>query len=156
MRYLRRTAIKLAALAAIAVPHAASADSSQMFKPAVFVERQSAAGQGTQLAIEPASTLSRGDSVVLVIPWQAPSPVGAFTVTVPVPSRLAFLKSTDRAQEISADNGKTWGKLGKLAVRDGDSLRLASPADATHLRWRMSARDAASGSGRIMVRALVR
>lgn len=156
MRSLPRIALGVAALAAMAVPHAASADSNRMFKAAVFVERQTVAGQGTHLSIEPASTLSRGDSVVLVIPWQAPSPASGFTVTVPVPSRLAFLKSTDRAQEISADNGRTWGKLGRLSIRDGDSRRLASPTDATHLRWRISARDAASGSGRIMVRAFVR
>ncbi|MEZ5688669.1 MAG: hypothetical protein R3E21_07810 [Caenibius sp.] len=156
MGQLWKQAVALAAFTLMATPAHAASDSTHLLAPAVFVERQGAPGMGNSRSIEPAGLLQRGDTVVLFIPWQAPAPARAFTLTVPVPARLAFLKSTDRDQKISVDGGRTWGQLGQLTIRDGDSLRLASPADATHLRWQISARDAAQGSGRIMLRALVR
>ena len=122
---------------------------------AVYVERL--AGGGTMRAIEPASVLRKGDRVVLLVEWAGGSPglkqtPRGYTISSAVPRHLAFQGSSDDSLQISADGGRSWGVLGNLRV----ASRLASPEDATHLRWTVAPSRLAKGRGRIAYSAIVR
>jgi hypothetical protein len=99
----------------------------------VFVET----AQGDGIALEPASTLSRGDRVVLVMPWEGRRPAKPFTLASRVPETLSYRRAGDDAVEVSVDGGRRWGRLSEL--RRGQ--RAAQPEEVTHLRWRVGAGD---------------
>ncbi len=139
------------ALAALAVSIPASANDSVELVSSVFVE--SAPAENGFRSVAPASTLSRGDKVVLLVKWTAPRDRRSFKVSASVPASLAFQRSGVDALEVSTDGGKNWGQLGTMKI---DGARLASPEDVTHLRWTISRREAAHGGGRIAYSALVR
>jgi len=124
---------------------------------AVFVERIDRNGDGrAERRIEPATRLTRGDKVVLMVEWQAQGADRSFAITSPIPRTLAFQDASFDNAEVSADGGRNWGKLGQLRIRDAYGIRLASPEDVTDLRWRVSERDAERGRGRIVYSAIVR
>jgi hypothetical protein len=104
---------------------------------AIYLERVN--DGETQLAL--ATRLTRGDRVVTILTWDVPPDRGSYTVTSPVPTRLA-LQSTSRPDvDVSTDGGRTWRRLA-----DPDTV----PHDTTHLRWRVG------GDGRLSYRAVVR
>ena len=143
-----RIALALAApsLLLVATAHASP---SVALDSAVFVEL--AAPQGTR-RLEPATRLSRGDRVVTVVSWHRLGGEGGFTVTNPLPRKLAYQASAREDEEVSADGGRTWGRLGTLKY----GARLATPEDVTHVRWRIPAGHAARGSGHIAYSGIVR
>lgn len=110
----------------------------------VYVERQV---EGAR-ALEPATTLRKGDKVVLVLQWQGGEPGRRFTVQSAVPRTLAFQRAGSDAVEVSIDGGRTWGELGQLRT----ATRLASAEDVTHVRQRI----AGSTGGRLTFSAIVR
>ena len=143
-----RTALALAApFLMLATP--AHASPSVALDSAVFVEL--AAPQGTR-RLEPATRLSRGDRVVTVVSWHRLGGEGGFTVTNPLPRKLAYQASAREDEEVSADGGRTWGRLGTLKY----GSRLATPEDVTHVRWRIPAGHAARGRGHIAYSGIVR
>ena len=121
---------------------------------AVYVEK----AQGDDVRrLEPASQLSRGDRVVTIVTWRrlgGPNGGngGGFTVTNPLPRSVYFQRSANDDEEVSADGGRSWGRIG--ALRYG--ARLATPEDVTHLRWRVTADRAAAGRGQIAYSGIVR
>lgn len=150
----RRTALRAFSVAApalclpaLCLP--AMAAPGVAFDSAVFIERVQ---PGNVRSLEPADRLSPGDRVVTVVTWSRINGGGGFTVTNPVPRDIAFQDSAREDAQVSADGGRTWGKLGML--RHGD--RFATPEDVTHIRWRVSARRAASGRGNIAYSGIVR
>ena len=156
MRMMLKTAA-LGGFALIAIAAPAMAQNAVSLESAVFVERTGQTGDGrVERRIEPATRLTRGDKVVLMVEWQAQNAGKGFAVTSPVPRTLAFQNASLDHAEVSADGGRSWGKLGELKVKDGGTLRLATPEDVTDLRWRVSEREAALGRGRITYSAIVR
>jgi hypothetical protein len=131
----------LACLAASAAVAEAGVDIDR----SVYVERRD---DGVR-ALEPATTLKKGDKVVLVLAWRAASPGRGFTVESAVPRPLAFQRTASDAVEVSTDNGRNWGRLGELRIGN----RLASAEDVTRLRVRVPAKALA---GRISYSAIVR
>ncbi|MEP2235385.1 MAG: hypothetical protein ABJM58_05350 [Alteripontixanthobacter sp.] len=135
-----------------------AAQSALSISRAVYIEnRAESSAAGTVRAIEPASTLQKGDRVVLLVEWNAASPglqqtARGYLVSSEVPRHLAFQQSSHDTLEISADGGRSWGRLGTLRI----ASRLASPEDATHLRWSVAPSRLAKGRGRIAYSALVR
>ena len=148
----------LAVLLACALGTPALAQKGVALQSAVFVERIGHTGDGrVERRIEPASRLASGDKVVLMVEWQASGDArGSFAVTSPIPRSLSFQRTSHERTEVSVDGGRNWGELGTLTVRDADGTRLASPEDVTHLRWRVSPRDAVRGRGRVTYSAIVR
>ncbi|MEJ5976362.1 hypothetical protein WG901_06935 [Novosphingobium sp. PS1R-30] len=116
---------------------------------AVFVERVDG---GTTRSLEPASRLNRGDRVVTIVNWYRMGGDGGFTITNPLPQAIAYQASARDDQEVSVDNGRTWGQLGMLRV----GQRLATPEDVTHMRWRVPATQAQRGRGQIAYSGIVR
>ena len=151
-----RTAIfGLIACALIAAPAAAQENIS--LQSSVFIEHTSrdADGRNTR-QIEPAAQLERGDRVVLLLDWQSGERNNAFMVTTPIPESMRFRGSGHATEAVSVDGGRSWGELGELRIRENGQSRLASASDVTHVRWRISSREAARGSGRIAFSAIVR
>ena len=101
---------------------------------AVFVEHS----DGPERTVEPTASFERGERVVTVLRWQAPS--GSYTVTSAVPPRLQFERASFNTLEVSTDGGHTWRNLSEV-----------QPEAVTHLRWRVGA-----GIGRLTYSAIVR
>ena len=127
------------------VGSAAAAESAVDIDRSVYIERRD---DGVR-ALEPATTLKKGDKVVLVLEWRAPGPGRGFTVESAVPRPLAFQRAGSDAVEVSTDNGRNWGRLGNLRI----GQRIASAEDVTHLRLRVPA---STPAGRMTYSAIVR
>lgn len=124
---------------------AAAAESAIDIDRSVYIERSD---DGVR-ALEPATTLKKGDKVVLVLAWRASAPGRGFTVESAVPRPLAFQRAGSDAVEVSTDNGRSWGRLGELRIGG----RLASAEDVTRLRLRVRG---SAPAGRITYSAIVR
>ena len=147
MRYpLLATALAFLATGAVA------AQSSIDIRKSVYLERAERQDGRVIRALEPATTLRKGDSVVLMLSWSAPARDNRFTVTSPVPRDLTFRRSGGQAAEVSINGGATWGQLAELKV----GSRRASPEDVSHVRWQISRADAQRGKGVLSFSAVVR
>ena len=133
----------------LAAAQVAQAQPSVTTESAVFVERTKG---GSIRQLEPANRLARGDRVVTVLTWYRLGGRGDFIITNPLPRAVAYQASARDDQEVSADGGRTWGRLGELRIGD----RLATPEDVTHIRWRIAARHADSARGQIVYSGIVR
>lgn len=146
---VRKLATRLALACALIAPAAAMAAPMIALDSATFVERVKP-GKGRTL--QPAAQLRRGDRVVYVVSWYRMGGSGAFTVTNPLPRTVYYQGSADGSEEVSIDGGKRWGKLDRMRI----GTRIATPEDVTHVRWHISAGEAARGSGEITYSAIVR
>lgn len=150
---MKKTMLALALAAATLAAGATAAQGGVEISRAVFIERKAPIAPGRMaLSLEPATTLKRGDVVVLMLEWTAPGKPGPFVVSSRVPRDLAFRRSGGMNPQVSADGGKSWGKLGSL--RTGS--RKTTPEDVTHLRWHVSDAEAALGRGTLTYSAIVR
>ncbi|WP_379547075.1 hypothetical protein ACFCW2_13315 [Qipengyuania sp. DSG2-2] len=141
-------ATTLAALTASAV----AAQSGIAIERSVYLE-QSQTVDGRQVrALQPATSLRKGDRVVLMLHWRAPGRGDDFVVSSQVPRDLAFRRSGGQDAKVSIDGGRTWGTLDRLRVGN----RRATPEDVTHLRWHVSDAEAALGRGSVSFAAVVR
>ncbi|MCA1661899.1 MAG: hypothetical protein LC648_06960 [Novosphingobium sp.] len=119
----------------------------------VYVEREIDSAR----VLEPADSLRPGDRLVYVVSWKAATArAERFTIVNPLPRAVAYQRSANGAEEVSVDGGRSWGKLGELRLRDGARWRDASPEDVTHVRWRVPARLAVAGSGKLTWSGIVR
>lgn len=116
----------------------------------IYVEDLAADGT---LALEPASMLRKGDSVVLVISWRARNAAKGFTLASAIPGALSFQKSSTEATEISTDGGRSWRRLDHGARRAREGYNAPSPDAITHLRWRVAPD---KERGQVTYRAIVR
>ncbi len=156
MPFIMRAVMGLATVCAASIATAGFAQSGQSgavaISRAVFVERIVAHPSGTATrTIEPADRLRSGDRVVLMLEWAngaASTGDRGFTLSSAVPDHLAYASGGPETQ-ISADGGRSWGRLGTLRVRS----RLAVAQDVTHIRWRIAA---GRPSGRVSYGAVVR
>ena len=139
-----RLGLALGGLLSFAASAAAAASAVDIDR-SVYVERRD---DGVR-ALEPATTLKKGDKVVLVLEWRAAAHGRGFTVESAVPRPLAFQRAGSDAVEVSTDNGRNWGRLGSLRV----GSRLASAEDVTHLRLRVPG---SAPAGRMTYSAIVR
>ena len=152
VNYTKTATILLGALS-MATGGQLSAATPVTFDSAVFVEHTK---PGDVRMLEPADRLSRGDRVVTIVTWKRNDAAGAsasgFTVTNPMPRAIAYQDSASDDTEVSADGGRTWGKLGTLRIGN----RYVTAEDVTHVRWRIAPRHAAQGSGQIAYSGIVR
>lgn len=140
-----------AALAFLATG-AMAAQSGIDIRKSVYLERAERQNGRVIRALEPATTLRKGDSVVLMLRWNAPERDDRFIVTSPVPRDLAFKRSGGQTAEVSIDGGKTWGNLAEMKI----GARRASPEDVSHIRWQVSRIEAQRGKGVLSFSATVR
>lgn len=130
---------------ALFVSVAAAAEGAVDIDRSVYVERRD---DGVR-KLEPATTLQRGDKVVLMVEWRASQRGKGFTVESAVPRALTFQRAGSDRTEVSIDGGRTWGRLGAMRV----GSRLASAEDVTHLRLFVPP---SAPAGRLTYSAIVR
>lgn len=129
-----------------------AAQSGIAIEKSAYIERAQFSAGKTVRALEPAQEVRKGDTLVLMLEWNAPGRKHSFAVSSRVPRDLAFQRSGGKAPQVSIDGGRNWGTLANLRI----GSRRASPEDVTHLRWQVSDAEAALGSGVLSYSAIVR
>lgn len=120
----------------------------------IFVERGGLGGAARTL--ETTREFRAGDTIVLMVRWTANAQNRGFVVSSPVPATLDYRNSSLLNQTVSVDGGRNWGRLASLRIIESGRIRTANPQDVTHLRWHISAREAARGSGQFTYSAIVK
>lgn len=148
------------ALAALIAPAAAFAADQVVLESEVLVERVKQAPDGKQVTVfEPPKVVVPGDKLMFVLSYKNVStqPARTFVVTNPVPTAVAYSGAETKGEAVSVDQGKTWGELHQLKVTAPDgSVRKASPADVTHVRWSFAQPIPAGAAGKIRFRGTVK
>jgi uncharacterized repeat protein (TIGR01451 family) len=163
MKSITKLMLACAAAASLAVPVLPL--SAQDTPPAITVDGDiksektvtAADGKTRVELVEPESFLP-GDRLVFGQNYANTSAdvVTNFTVTNPLPEGVRLAPDADPALEVSADGGKTWGKLASLSVTNSDgTTRSATHADVTHVRW-VLATIAPGASGRVAFPVIIR
>ncbi|MFM2409929.1 MAG: hypothetical protein RL481_757 [Pseudomonadota bacterium] len=126
----------------------------------IFVEKQQKRPDGSlATTLVAPKTILPGDQLVFVVRYRnaGKAPASGLTVTNPIPAAISFSGTSDGAEWVSIDGGKSWGKLSQMSVKaaDGNS-RPALMTDVTHLKWNMNQTLAAGESGKLIFRGVVK
>lgn len=148
------------ALLALAAPSAVWAADSVSLTSEVLVEhvKQQADGSSRVVREEP-RIVTPGDKLVFVLSYRngGAEPATGFVVTNPIPASVAFIGGESEGAIVSVDGGKSWGALASLKVANEDgSLRPATAADVTHIRWSFAQPIAAGRAGQLSFRGVVK
>ena len=142
------------AAAALVAPTAALAQPIEL-KSEIFVERLQAQTDGSEATVlVPADRVVPGDRLRFVISYANPSDQQAsnFIITNPIPASIAYLGADGPATVTVSVDGKTYGDLAELVVREADgSERPAQTSDVTHVQWAFAAIEPQS-SGQVLYR----
>ena len=148
------------ALSALLAPSAAFAADSVSLSSKVFVERVRQEPDGkTRIVREEPGIVTPGDKLVFVLGYQnkGSAPATGFVVTNPIPGSVAFAGGESEGASVSVDGGKSWGALAALRIANADGTsRPAGQADVTHIRWTFARPIAASASGQLNFRGVVK
>lgn len=124
----------------------------------VKVEKTQMVAGHPQLMLQTPSTVVPGDRLIFRTSYRngAATPATRFVVTNPVPAAIAWTGEGTAGVEASVDGGHSFAPLAGLKVRGPTGQpRAAIPADATHLRWTLSA-IAPGAAGQLFYRGSVR
>ena len=150
----------LLTLLALLLPGAALAQSQVALTSTVLVERTTTGPNGAaRTSLEAPGIVTPGDRLVFILSYRnnAGSPATDFVVTNPMPESVSYVASESADAILSVDGGRTWGALSALSVRNADGTsRPATPADVTHVRWRIAQAIPAGGSGELRFRGVVK
>lgn len=150
----------LLTLLALLLPGTAWAQSQVALTSNVLVERTTTDANGAaRTSLEAPGVVTPGDRLMFVLAYRnnAATPATAFEVTNPIPESVSFTSSESAGSVLSVDGGRTWGELSRLSVRNADGTsRAATPADVTHVRWRLAQPIPAGGTGELRFRGIVK
>lgn len=110
----------------------------------------------------PVSLISPGSEVVYVVSYANVSAKPAnIVITNPLPADLGYRSASgavDGTQsDVSVDGGATYGPLSTLQVKGPDgTLRQATAADITHVRWTVPKAVRPGEQGRVSLRAVLK
>lgn len=148
-----------AALALALIPPSAFAQAAQVdLQGEVKLEKTVVENGQSRLALLDPKVVVPGDRLVFSTRYQnkGATSVQNFVVTNPVPAAVTLAPDTAADLDVSADGGKSWGRLAALTVADGKGgRRPARFEDVTHIRWTIPA-IAAGGIGKVEYHAIVR
>ena len=155
-KQLSRTAV----LSAVAFAAAASAAGPLQVEAKVLAEQRVRAADGsTKVTMGAARKVVPGDRVVFALAYRntGAQPISNVVLNNPVPADVAYRGAADNspAPEVSVD-GKSFGPLATLRVRDGAVERAATAADVTHVRWRIAAPIAPGAQGQVSFQAVIK
>lgn len=134
---------------------AAAATSPLQIASSVSVERRSVAQDGTvRVALVPAKRATPGDRVVFVLDYRntGKAPLADVVFDNPVPAGIAFRAAAGLPEPLLSTDGKTYAALAALRVAG----RPATPADVTHVRWKLVAPIAPGAAGRLAFAAVLK
>lgn len=146
-------------LLAFLVPAAAIAAQDVTINSAAFVERtvQDVSGK-SKTVLEAPKVVTPGDRVVFVLTYRnaGTQPATGFVINNPLPAAVSYESSEGAQPAVSVDGGRSWGQLAALKIAQPDgTVRPATPADVTHLRWTFAA-IAPGQSGKLSFRGVVK
>jgi uncharacterized repeat protein (TIGR01451 family) len=151
---------KLIALLALASSSAAWAADSVSLTSEVLVEHVKQEADGSQKIVrEEPRVVTPGDRLVFLLSYRngGAEPATGFVVTNPIPASVAFSGGESEGAIVSVDGGKSWGALASLKIANEDgSLRPATQADVTHIRWSFAQPIAAGRAGQLSFRGTVK
>lgn len=149
-----------ALIATLLLPAAAIASQSVSLSSEVFLEKAITDGNGkVRIVLYEPKIVTPGDKLIFFLNYHngGAAPAANFVVTNPLPGAVAFQGSNDAAALLSVDNGRNWGELALLKVREASGIwRLARMEDVTHVRWTMKTPIPAGGQGKLSFRGIVR
>jgi uncharacterized repeat protein (TIGR01451 family) len=121
------------------------------------------AQDGLKLEVAAGTVASHADQLIVSVKFTNASGqvVDAVRVTSPVPPDVAYVpdSATGPGSEVlySVDQGRTFGRPSELTVAGADgSVRAATAADYTHVRWILDAPLDVGASGTVRFRAVPR
>ncbi len=154
--FFRGLAIASAMALPISVAHAAPIQLSSD----IFVEKEEKRADGkSSVKLAPPKVILPGDQLVFVVNYKNTGtlPATGFTVTNPIPNAIAFSGTSDGAEQVSIDGGKSWGKLSQLRIKTANGgTRPALMTDVTHIKWNVSQPLAAGSTGKLIFRGVVK
>jgi uncharacterized repeat protein (TIGR01451 family) len=158
MNSMIKLCLSMILLAASSVPAMAAAPVE--LTSDVFVEKQQKRPDGSfATVLAKPNLILPGDQLVFVVRYRnaGSKPATNFSVTNPIPDAIAFSGTSDGAELVSIDGGKSWGKLSRLRVDNADGTsRTALMTDVTHLKWQMNQMLAAGDAGKLIFRGVVK
>jgi uncharacterized repeat protein (TIGR01451 family) len=157
---MTRFAKAVAAIGFLASSAMALAASPIQLSSDIFVEKQKKLADGrSSVVLEAPKTILPGDQLVFVVRYKnvGTKPASGLTVTNPIPRAITFSGTSDGAEVVSVDGGKSWGRLGqlKIAIAEGRT-RTALMTDVTHVKWNLNQSLAAGAAGKLIFRGVVK
>ncbi len=158
MNSMLKLCFSMILLAASSVPAMAAAPVE--LSSDIFVEKQQKRPDGSfATVLAKPNIILPGDQLVFVVRYRnaGSKPASNFSVTNPIPAAITFSGTSDGAELVSIDGGKSWDKLSQLRVKNADgSSRTALMTDVTHLKWQMNQTLAAGDAGKLIFRGVVK
>jgi uncharacterized repeat protein (TIGR01451 family) len=126
----------------------------------ILAEKRASAADGTtRVSLIPAGRVTPGDRVVYQLAYRnnGMQAANALVIANPVPAAMQYVGPADGspAPELSVD-GKTFGPLSVLKVREGGAVRPAVAADIRVVRWRLAQPVAPGAKGQVAFRAVLK
>lgn len=127
----------------------------------IFIEVNTQAADGTvRTDLMPARKAVPGDRVVFILAYRnvGNQPIQDIVFANPLPTGIVYRAPSQgsAAPELSVD-GKTYGALGQLRVRDGQGgMRPAHADDVTHVRWQLAGALAPQAKGQFAFQAVLK
>jgi len=152
--------IWLAILALVAPAAAFAAGGNVTLSSNVFVEKVKPGPDGKPSVVRDAPKIvTPGDKLVFELGYHndGSQPATGFALTDPIPASVTFAGTESPGAVFSADGGKSWGPLASLKVRAADgTVRPATQADVTHIRWSFAQAIPAGAGGKLSFRGVVK
>ena len=124
-------------------PAPAQTKSAVALESVIEVESKDAAGTLSYRSPKKGNVVP-GDNLRFSIYYANTSdePASALSVTNPIPNAVEFVRVEEDWALLSVDGGKTFGALADLTVTETNTAgvsetRAATPADVTHIRWKL-------------------
>jgi uncharacterized repeat protein (TIGR01451 family) len=114
------------------------------------------------LTYSPASEVQPGERVRYSLVYANDGADAAENVdlVMPVPSEVTYLEAsvegTTGTVLFSADAGQSFAPRDDVRISDGDTTRLASAAEITHIKWQFSAPIAPAATGTVSYSAVLK
>jgi uncharacterized repeat protein (TIGR01451 family) len=151
---------QLTFLIAAALPAAAFAQNSVTIKSDIFVARTitDAQGKTKNMLVAPTRVLP-GEPLAIIINYtnSGTKPATQFVIDNPVPKAVTFTGVAESWAVVSVDDGKTFGSLTALKIKNLDgTMRAAQPSDVVAVRWKLAQPIAPGAAGKVMFYGVVK
>ena len=132
-----------AGLMACALPAAAPAMADVLVSPGTVEKVVSMEYEdgSTETEYVPADEVTPGEELAYVVSFRNESaePESGVVMTVPVPDDMVYVEDSvvayDASVDFSVDGGKSFAPRDGLVIEEGESIRMASADEITHVRW---------------------
>jgi uncharacterized repeat protein (TIGR01451 family) len=113
--------------------------------------------------LEPLVRAIPGQQVIYVLTYKnsGKQPASDVIVSNPIPKELTYIAGSETGNgtnfDVSVDSGKVYASLSKLTIKKADgTLRPATAADVTNLRWKVITPLKAGASGSVSYRTVLK